>query len=418
MIDSARRRGSFALLLLAAALFPAACLFDKPPEEVQLTLTRVPAGVDYIQVFAVDRTDTAAVIAPLYAKPWSPGTTLQFSLGRAAGRNWLLRVEGYQGGYLRYLSFIPPSATAADSAVQVPVNRGMPAVFFTGVARDSDTIRFETAFRMAPSGAHWRLDYGNDTLTGSNYQPIATSGFSLPAGAIHPGSLLIADLHGEDRALLPYQDPDTMLADEALSPKGSAVKITEAFRSNDTVHLMLAFANFQEPDVDEAVPGRGFPMVLETSTFRVLPGFQPLGGDRTHWFALVPALDKVKSLAVVLHYANGMRIRPLAADSMETSLALRPRLLVPSVQVDSTRAMPGDSLMVFLTRKNFQGYHVHIYRDFMRWPNPFIYRTCYTSVCKLDSPMWVGARRLIFSVQQDASHELPDPLISDTLSFE
>jgi hypothetical protein len=75
-------------------------------------------------------------------------------------------------------------------------------------------------------------------------------------------------------------------------------------------------------------------------------------------------------------------------------------------------------LIVRVSRTNFQGYHLHIYRDFMRWPNPSIYRTCYTSVCKLDAPMWVGAHKLIFSVQQDASHEVPATLITDTLDFE
>jgi hypothetical protein len=402
------------LLVLPAACLLAACLFDKPVDEVQLSLTRVPAKVDSLRVLAVDPADTSNVLRVLYEAHWKPDKPLQFSMGSLSGKDWLLKVEGYQGEYLIYLSLITNGSNGRDSAVLVPVNRGLPAVFFKSVARDNDTVRFLTAFRSSLNGVHWHFNIGPDSTGANRIIMVTTPGFDLPAAQLKPGSLLTVDLHLADHTPLPVQEPDTMLADEALAPAGSQVHITEAYREGDSVHLLLAYVNFQPPDMDEPKPGKGFPIVLEKSTFMPLPEFKIQDGDPTHLAAPASAVSKVKFLLVALTYANHMRIRPLVWDTIETVIAMRTREARPSVHIDS-HSYNGDVLTLFLTRKNFEGFHLHIYRDFIRWPNPTVYQTCYQSVCEVGPAIWKGANRVIIVAQRESTHDVFRPIVSDTL---
>jgi hypothetical protein len=416
MIESAKASRPFRILLLLGAVILAACLFDKPAEEVQLSLTKVPGNVDRIRVVAVDPDDTSKVLDNVYAGSWQPGKTVKFSLGKATGKDFMLKVEGYQKDFLVYLSFVPSGKGGSDASVQVPVNRGLPAVFITQLARvkDVDSILFTSAFRAAPAGLHWHLGFGADSTGDRNYTPVYQSAVKVPSSAIDPGSILVADLHYESHERFPVQDPDTILADEALAPAGSTVRITDGYLENDSVHLRLAFTHFRVPDVDEAKPGQGFPKVLEKANFRILTDFRFVDGDPTHLVAPVWTLDRVQTVMVALYYANGMRIRPLASDSMAAATVLRTKESIPAVKVASYE-IKGDTLTAVLTRTNFQGYHVHIYRDFMRWPNPEIYQTCYSGICAIGPAIWMGAKKLIFSAQQDLTHGLPAPIVSDTL---
>ncbi|MDB5047520.1 MAG: hypothetical protein JWO30_591 [Fibrobacteres bacterium] len=405
---------TFPATLILAALLMAACVFDKPVDEVQLDLTRVPAKVDSMRVMAVDPLDTSKVLAVVYAAHWQPGKTLRFSLGDASGKDWLLRAEGYQGEYLIYLSLISSGTNGRDSAVLVPVNRGLPAVFFKGVQRDNDSVRFSTAFRSSPNGVHWHFNIGPDTVGNSRILMLTTPGAVVAAALLKPGSLLTVDLHLADHTPLPVQEPDTMLADEALAPAGSQVHITEAYREGDSVHLLLTYVNFQAPDVDEPKPGRGFPIVLDKSTFTSLPEFKVQDGDPTHLAGPASALSKVKFLLVALTYANHMRIRPMVWDTIESTIALKTREARPSVHIDS-QTVNGDILTLFLTRTNFEGFHLHIYRDFITWPSPPLYQTCYTSVCQVGANIWKGAGKVIVVAQRESTHDVLRPLVSDTL---
>jgi hypothetical protein len=405
MINSARLRITAPLALLLGLAF-SSCLFDKPKEEVQLSLTNVPAGVEKIRVVAVDRNDTSKILAALEEVAWT-GQALRFPLGAAQGKDWIIRVEGYENDFLVYLTLIPSGEYASDTTRHVNVTPGWPAVWFTHVTRDSTSVRFTTDFRLVPSGVHWHLTPG----AGADYIPSFTPDLSVALAKIKPGSLITADLHNADHSTLPVQLPDTMLADEALAPAGSTVRITDAFSSGDSVFLTLEYQNFRMPQKDEPTPGQGIPKVLDARGLSPLAGFNMVDGDSSRMAGPASSLDGVEKLVVALHYANNMRIRPPAADTVDAATALRLRVAAPSVKILSFAAQ-GAQLQVVLEKQNFTGLHVHISRDDL---NSTDYQLCHTDTCSVDSPIWKGAKIVIVAAHRDEDHSLFRPLVADTL---
>lgn len=417
MIDTARTRKLPLLLALLAVLSLASCLFDKPEEKVELTLSKVPAGTDRIRVVAVDRQDTSKVLGVVFEGAWASGRPLAFSLDKASGKDWLLRVEGYQGDYLVYRARIPSGKSGADSAVHEAVNGTWPAVVITAVRRDGDSVRITTAFRAVPDGLHWHLNLGADSLGDTKYTPIFNREFALAASAIDPGSIMTAELRREDHTRFPVQEPDTLLGDEARAPSGSEVQIADAYRDGDSVRLTLAYKKFRVPLVDEPTPGQGFPMVHEAGSLRIVPGFRMKDGDDIiNLSAPASALSGIKTLVVALHYANQMRIRPAVADTLEAATALSPRVLLPTLKIAS-HSIQGNVLTLVLERGNFQGFHVHIYRERIQWPGSTAYQLCHAGTCEVGAGIWQGAKQVVVSVQRDGTHELLQPIVGDSLAI-
>lgn len=412
MIDPRRVRILAPAAVLAAALLTA-CLFDKPEEKVELTLSKVPAGAEEVKVTAVDSADTAKVIAVLFTGAWKQ-KPLRFSLGKAAGRGALLKVEGFQAGYRVYHSLVP--ASGGEEAVHVPVGRSLPQAYVAAIRRSGDTIRVTAAFRNAPDTLHWHINLGVSGSAIKSYFPVFQPTYADRAGLIQPGSLVTMALHiANSHAFFPVQEVDSLLGDELLAPANSEVRIVGAYTERDSVNLKLSFTNFAVPQVDEPVPGRGFPMVLEQGTFRPLPGFKRVGGDPTHLVAPKSALKGVKDLVVALHYANGMRIRPLAADTVDAATALKSTEDVTAMKIESHAYGADDILTLRLSVKNFAGFHVHIYRDRVLWPGSTSYVTCHSAECQVGPSIWKGARKVYVTVQKDESHDLLSPTVVDSL---
>lgn len=411
MTDRIRARSNpLPAAALVAVLFTA-CLFDRPEEKVELTLSKVPASAGEVKVTAVDSADTSKVLAVLFAGRWHQ-KPLTFSLGKAAGKGALLKVEAFQDGYRVYHSLVPASG---GEAVHLPVGRGLPQAYVAGIQRSGDTIRVTTAFRNAPDTLHWHLNLGVSGTTIKSYFPVFQPTYEDRAGLIQPGSLITVALHiANTHAFFPVQEVDSLLGDELLAPANSEVRIVGAYTERDSVNLKLAFTNFALPQVDEPRPGRGFPMVLEQGTFRVLPGFKRVGGDPTHLAAPKSALKGVKDLVVALHYADGMRIRPLAADTVDAATALKSVEAVTTMKIES-HSYSGDILTLRLSVKNFAGFHVHIYRDRVLWPGSTDYVTCHSDECQVGPSIWKGAQKVYVTVQQDESHHLLSPVIVDSL---
>jgi hypothetical protein len=207
-----------------------------------------------------------------------------------------------------------------------------------------------------------------------------------------------------------------MLADEALAPKGAQVQITNAFAKGDSVHVFVSTTNFSVPSKDEPIPGEGFPQIVDAKTFRILE-FKARRGESNHLVAPGWALHDVDTIAAVLHYANLMRVRPLAADSIPAAQALRPEEGLPKFS-DITYTPAGEDLMLSYQLDRADGYHVHVYKDKLVWPNPAgEYVTCHEVPCKIGPSIWKGATRLILSVQQDGTHNLLRPIVTDTLKL-
>lgn len=417
-----KRRASSAPAVLAAllaVLLPAGlagCLFDKPEDKVELKLSKVPDGADQIKVTAVSASDTSKVLAAVYQGAHKPGATLRFSLGKATGKDWMLKVEGYQKGYLVYKALVPSGEGGNTEAEIIPVRQGLPGVVIDSIKRDGDSITFHTSFRNTPDTLHWHLNIGADSLGGNNYIISYEPSKTVEAIRFDPGSLISFDLHEpETHRLFPVQEPDTMLANEALGTAKSSVKITEAYTEGDSVHILLSLANFRLPLVDEPTPGQGFPYVLDKATYRRLTDFKPRKtGDITRLVGPTWALNGVKDILVALHYADDMRIRPLAADSVSSEIALRTVEKVPTVDIVSY-SIAGDVLNLVLKLENADGYHTHVYGDRVTWPTNGPYQICYETTCEVGPTIWKNAKKLFVSVQQDVSHNLLRPLVVDSL---
>lgn len=405
MIDQRRRavaRAAAFLLGLACV----ACVFDKPKEEVQLTLDKVPAGTEQIQVVAVDKDDTAKVLGILVAKtPWVPGQTLHFPLGPAQGKEWLLRVEGYKNGILVYLALIPEAEYTTDTVSHPDVTPGWPAVLFASASHDSLKAVFTVGFRNLPDSSHWRLKLGTGYLASS------TAEISIPVSLIKPGARLVADLHSSDSSALPVQVPDTILADEVLSPSGASLQIIDAFSANDSVFIKLDCRNFRLPSKDEAIPGQGNPVALDARGLRPLAGFGMVKNDSSRLAGPSSALNGVDNVVVALHYATGMRVRPPVADTVAAESALRSRVAAPAVKIIAD-SIVGSNLRLILQRENFSGLHCHITRDVL---NTSDYEICRSDTCLVDSTVWKGAARVIVAAHRDEDHSLARPLVADTL---
>lgn len=405
-----------AVLALGASL--SGCLFDKPEERVDLVLTKVPAEVDRIRIVAVDFADTSKVLAVVHSSDWTPGSQTSFSLGKASGKDWLLKVEGYQDDYLVYCTLIPSGKRGYTEPVPVHVSATWPAVFFTSVRRDGDSVRFATAFRNQPKETHWHINLGADSLGDSLFTPVYTSGIALAASSIDPGSLITADLRIPDghHSRFPVQEPDTLLADEALNPAGSSVTIADAFTRNDSVHLVLTYANFRAPTVDEPRPGQGFPKVYEGGTMRPLPEFvQGSSANIGSLTAPVYVVQDLKSLVVALSYANGLRIRPAVADTVSGEKARSPQVLLPSFTIESW-SIEGTSLRLVFSRRNMAGYHLHAYRNRVQWPPQASvpYNLCHDATCDVEEAVWKGATKVMVAVHED-DHDLVTPVIVDSV---
>lgn len=409
MTEAGRLRFPMLPATCLAALALAACLFDKAREEVELTLTGVPASVEEVQVVAVERRDTAKVLATLVSRTaWSEGRVLRFPLGKAQGEDWLLRAEGYQDDHLVYLSLIPPG-NDPDSIRRVDVTPGLPAVIFTGVTRDSLNATFTTAFRKVSGEVHWQLNpKGRDSVRSSN--PTLT----VKLADVPPGTVLTADLRDENHQALAVQLPDSILADEVLSPAGSKVRITGASTSDDTVFLELAYENFQEPSVDEPIPGRGLPRAYDQNGRRI-SGLKTNAGNIARLWGPASALSGVTKVIVALHYADNMRIRPLVADTVEAAAVLQAPAAAPALDILS-QARKGDNLEVILERRNFRGLHTHFYRDKVEWPRPTVaYQLCHTDTCAVLPAVWQGARMVYVAAHKDETHDQIRPLVVDSL---
>jgi hypothetical protein len=394
------------LSLLALALF--ACLFDKPKEEVELDLTNVPAGTEKIRVLAVKASDTSAIIDELLPlSDYAAGKTLQLPLKRAQGKDWHLRVEGYRNGILVYLVIIPRNPS--DGPIYADVTNTWPGVLFTAVTRDSAAVHFTTTFRSVPGGKnnHWHLNLSADP---DDYIISPLPNLTVPLNRIKPGSLLTIDVRDSNHVALPIQMPDTMLADEALTPAGSAVRITEAWSKGDSVFITLAYQNFLLPQVDLPKPGRGYVTALDARGLRPL-AIKSIDGGLTKMGGLADALIGVDKLVIALTYANGMRIRPAVADTIDAATAQLPRVAAPAVKILFSSTKDDSLLQVVLERTNYAGLHNHVFRDEI---GSLDYQLCYTDTCMVEPGIWKGAKK-VYIVAHRENHSMVRPIVVDSL---
>jgi hypothetical protein len=404
------------ILLLAAALLAlAACLFDQPQEEVDLSLSHVPEGTQSIRIVAVEKADNSKIIAPLHSQAWT-GKPIHFALGKAQGKECLLRVEGYQDGYLVYLSLIPSAQPSAEAVAYPNVDAAWPGVVIETVARESSQIDIGTVFRNAPAGAKWILA-PNSPAKGGAPRPgektlTSNSGvFHLGTVGLVPGTYIITTIADSAGKPLSVQLPDTLLTDEALSPAGSSVTIVDATRKGDKVQIALAYGKFAMALTDEPAPGRGFLMAHDARGLRPLPGFKMKGSSFDTLIGPASELAGVTTLVVALHYSDSVRVRPLASASVPVATALLDRDSLPWFQIRSS-AKNGNLLRVIMDSKNRIGdRHYHIFRNDL---SASVYQRCHSDTCDVEQSIWNGAQRLVIALF-NADHTLFVPQVKDTL---
>ncbi len=401
------------LYFLAILFLPLffSCLGEQSGEDVTVMLSKLPSTSDSVVVKALDPSDTSKVLGILYQGPWVSGTSKTLSLGGAQGKDWVLRVEGYQGGYLIYLVLIPSNKDGgSDTALHIDVRANLPAVFFTSLAREPDSVKIGTEFRLKPAGAHWHLNFvtcKKDYLI--SFLPDLAVDTSLLGG--NNCALLVADLRLESHKPFPVQLPDTLLVKEALAPAAAGVQVIDAYRVLDTVYLAVSVVNFKLPLVDEPTPGQGIPMVYDANRFRLLPEFKLVPGKSWQMVGLASSLMNVSKLVVALHYANKMRIRPLVADTLDAALALRAKTELPTLRVLS-HTVKGSNLDLVLERTHFTNMHCHIYRNQLGASD---YQICTTDSCSVEASIWQGATSLVLAAHLDQTHLLFKPVVKDSL---
>ena len=182
-------------------------------------------------------------------------------------------------------------------------------------------------------------------------------------------------------------------------------------RDGDSVRLTLALDNFQIPLVDFPTPGQGKPMVHDARGMRLIRGFKTVGDDITHMVGPAFDLDGVDKFVVALHYMNEMRIRPAVADTLESVEALRAQ--PPTFRILS-RTVTGSELWIVLERHNFDGFHIHIYKDELIWPGSPNYQLCTMDTCKIRANTWQSANTLVLAIHKD-NHDILKPIVQDTL---
>lgn len=405
---------ALALCAACAALCLSACLFDKPKEEVDLTLAHVPPNADRIRVVAVAKGDTSKVIAQLYSGAWTK-RPLHFGMGGAQGVACFLRVEAYEGDFLVYMSLIPSSQNAGDPTFYPNVDAAWPGVVITSVTRDSNRINIGTEFRNAPAKAFWRLAPNTPKKgpprTGEKTLDSDSSVFHLGTAGLVLGTYIIATLIDSANTPLSVQLPDTLLTDEALAPSGASIQILDATRVGDNVEISLDIKNFAMPIRDEPAPGRGWPMAHDARGMRLLPDFHYKEQDITHMTGPAWELDGVTTLVIALHYADSTRVRPVVAASVPVASALLDRASLPRVKIISHEIVGGVFKLKTDTANLGDGKHYHVFRDVLLADD---YQRCHTDNCVIDSTVWKGATRLITAVV-DATHNLYVPQSKDTL---
>lgn len=401
---------------MAAALVLAACLFDKTREEVDLTLTHVPEGTDRIRIVAVDKADTSKVLGELLKEKWT-GRPLHFALGEAQGKECFLRVEGYQDTFLVYVALIPPGKNSGDPVFYPNVDAAWPGVVFASVVRNPDTIDIGTVFRNTPKNTYWVLApnspaKGHLPTPGERTLNSNAPVFHLAVPGLVSGTYMIATLFDSaTNTALPVQLRDTLLTDEALTPSGSAVEIVNATRIGDSVEIQLSYKNFSMPSKDDPVRAKGWPMAHDARGLRILPDFHYKDQDITRMSGPAWELDGVTTLVIALHYADGVRVRPLVSASVPVATALLDRSSLPTVKVVSGQAV-GNSFRFIVTSANLiDGRHYHVFRDKLLADE---YQLCRHDTCMIDSSVWVGAGRLIAAVV-NADHSLFVPVSRDSL---
>jgi hypothetical protein len=401
---------------IAASLLLAACLFDKAREEVDLTLTHVPAGTERIRIVAVEKSDTSKQLGVLHRQAWT-GAPIHFALGKAQGKNCLLRVEGYQDTFLVYLSLITPERNS-DQVFYPNVDAGWPGVVITSVVRTVDTIDIGTVFRNTPEKTYWELapnspPKGGTPRPGERTLSSNAPVFHLAVPGLLSGTYIIASLFDSATSkVLPVQLRDTLLTDEALSPSGSSVEIVDATRIGDSVEIQLSVKNFSAPSKDEPVRGRGWPMAHDARGLRILREFHVKDGDMNRMTGPAWALDGVTTLVIALHYADSVRVRPLVSASVPVATALLDRTSLPTVNIVSAEVI-GTSLRFVVNSTNLvNNRHYHVFKDQLLAND---YQLCRQNTCMIDSSVWVGAKRLIAAVVNE-DHTLFVPVSKDTLN--
>ncbi len=412
------RLGLAGVCLAAVAL--AGCLFDKAGEEATLTLTNVPDSVTHVIITAVDRADTSKQLAFLYDNDsWDPTDKIHFDLGNAAGKHWLLRVEGYRKDILVYLSLIPSGKESASETALFPdVTNTWPAIEIIDAAREGDSIRIKIIPRRTGAGNHWHIFAGTDSGQDPRPYKAVLDGYetTVPVGHLIPKSLFIVDLRDPSHEPLPIQVKDTMLAGEALAPAHSSVSIDDAFAKDGEVNITLSYKNFKLYDLDDPLPGFGYPMVHDARGMRPIKSFKFKDGDITSIKGPAGDLDGVKQIVVALHYATGLRIRPAAADTVDVTQAISAQVLRPKMRILSHSINPDSTLKLTLERLNFeQATHVHIYRNKFVWPDPTDYQVCHEDVCNIKKVLWKDARSIIVVVHTEPTHDPYSPAVIDSV---
>ena len=401
------------LLLAVAALMAVSCFDSTQKEDVELTLSTLPSGVDSVRITVVNFNDTSIVYETIWEASALPPNPFRISVGSAAGKNWLVNVQGFQNGYLVYHVLVPSDVNYPPDHLNV--TSGWPTVAFTAATLDTtgtpDSVKLMTAFRNVPSGIHWHLVYSP-----TQYDVAYASWLNVGVTTLQPLKWVVADLHmNGSHALLPVQVPDSMLVREALSPAGSTVRITEAYLDvSDTVHLILALGNFTLPTLDSTIPGEGVPMVHDIRGLRLLPNFHHMNGNASHVIGPASDLSGVDTLVVALHYATGQRIRPPAQYALPAASALRLRSTLPTLNVSGhwINATDTNLLDVTLAQTNYTGLHTHFYRNAFGDPQ---YQTCDLSTCFIQARVWKGASAVVVAVHVDGTHNPLMPLVLDTL---
>jgi hypothetical protein len=227
-----------------------------------------------------------------------------------------------------------------------------------------------------------------------------------------PGTWITADLRDSADQPLPMQVTDSLLTDEVVTPSGASVEILDATRVGDMIEIKLDVKNFTAPSRDEPVPGRGWANVLDARGLRPIEDFHAVDNDITRLTGPAWRLGGVTDIVVALHYANGSRVRPLAADTVKASIALLDRASLPSVKIASHET-DGTAIKINFTLANFTtDMHVHVYKDEVNAPE---YMLCRGTSCSIQPDVWTGAKRLI-AVVVNPDHSIFTPQSRDTLN--
>ncbi len=401
--------------LLGVSFLISSCIESNKSEQVELSLSKVPAGVDRLQITLVNFEDTTIVYETLWDAGSVPSSPFVASLGTAKGKNWLVKVKGYQDSLLVYHVLIP--SDPSNIPMHMEVRSAWPAVFFTSASLDTtgtaDSIKFMTGFHNVPPGAHWHLNF-----SAIAYEVAYTAWRNVALPKLQKGTFLTADLHvNGTHARLPVQEPDTFFVDEALSPASSKVRITDAYQdSANQVHILLALENFKLPTLDSDVPGEGTPLVHNKKGLGLIPGFNNLDGDPTHLVGPATGLTGIDSVVVALHYARGIRIRPPVQASLSVADALRLRSTIPTLKIVSSGVSAADTNMFSLTleRTNFTGLHTHIYRNTF---GDREYQICNLDQCSVEARVWKGAKTLVVAAHFNGTHNPVMPLVTASTSL-